>query len=270
MKHYGILALTLGLGALACGDDGSNTQSSGSIEASVRSMCEKAIGCGCELPITDQAKCEETLLAGWEGEKGRAESKGLTQDPACFNEWLAFYDALDCDARPGDIPSPSCHSWHGSTPEGQTCENNDCALGLECLPIDEGNSGLTCRPQGAIGAVCNNDWDCKGRTRCMADQCAEFPAEGEACHQGQCRDGFTCGGTGCVAQVGVGGACSRQDECAEGTYCDGTACAAKLPVGASCDPDDYLACETFCDETSETCGQYRPSVCGIVADSMGE
>lgn len=272
MKRFLILMLGLGLGSVACSDDsaGAGGGSNVDIETSLRHLCEKAIGCGCDIPITDQTKCEAQLRAGWKGEWASSEAKGLSRNASCTAEWFAYYESLDCNTRSGDIKSPDCQSWYGSLAEGDVCVGgNDCGLGLECLPNDDrGTVDRTCRPLGEIGDACTGGWDCTYGTRCDGAKCAELPAVGELCHEGGCADGAICRNNDCIAQVGVGGACSSHDECAEGTHCDAPTCAADLPAGASCDPNDYYACATFCHETTLTCGVYALSVCNIVGDSM--
>jgi hypothetical protein len=134
--------------------------------------------------------------------------------------------------------------------EGQACQYNGCAAGLECVAL--GGGPRVCHAKAPKGGLCDyGAASCQGDLSCVATGgapptgvCSEPPSLGQPC-QFDCGPTLHCNGGVCVAAAYAGDRCEPGDFCQNSRCVDGT-CRAYVHLGQPCkSADDCLehACQ---------------------------
>lgn len=204
---------------LACSDTAQTAE---------QTVCERLLGCDCrQAPYADVAACVAALGDQKTAAAAQADAEGRSYDPACADQLLLQRDSVAC--MPGDEAAPllrcrPCHEVHGDGALGASCEDEwDCASDLWCEGGACSATSKDCN-EIAVGERCDD----------------EAPAAG-VCGQGNFCDTF---GTGnCEVPRGPGEPCSTASGC-DTLSCVGGICAV-TEIGAQCEGfcGDRFVCE---------------------------
>ncbi len=112
---------------------------------------------------------------------------GLRQ--ACLRNQGGCTDAaLACDA-----PQDLC-LYKEPAPAAASCgQDEDCALGMQCLATGPAPASSVCTVVGSVGAGCFRNSTCAGSATCADGTCKKALVQNETCTiQDPCSDGFVC------------------------------------------------------------------------------
>lgn len=264
------------------------------------SQCEAASDCACELTAA-QGGCTSQLEDTWLARLRAGGDLGLAWDAACVETIAAQLEDAGCSWPAAGTANPCrdfCQVFHGDRAEGESCDGHDalvssCAQGLlcdagrcvapcaalsglpegaRCFDTDAGTSldrcaeGLRCLfPAGrcaqapAAGSPCL-EGQCEDDSYCdwNTDVCRSLPGLGENCDYAQCREGLACAWnevdftSRCVMAAGEGESCSNTS-CVQGLSCSGATQTCRAPGGEG-DPCDVGCREGLaCNYDSNVC-----------------
>ncbi len=250
------------LGAVACGsDDGTvNAPQRTSIADLAHTLCEQALGCGCESDI-DLGTCVENLIAD-------AEEELITSDE-CVAALGSMYEGVGCGGMTKLVSLLPTEDTGCNPPPKESgtldddCER-ECSVGFNC----DFNT-KKCVVAAPEGGACESDMGCDRRTRCVSGTCVRNSL-GDPCTT-ICTDGSACLEGTCVARREIGETCGLGD-CVLGTgYCDVKqgVCVAVGEASASCQAShwcaSYRCVDGRCDGDTED-----PVVCGMLSAGSSE
>jgi hypothetical protein len=242
--------------------------------------CAASIACDCALLFPDkprltQAQCVDALGSSFENMFAEGQEKGLTYDPACVAQYVAYYEDRGCDpiGPASDVAwfeVMHCPLFHGDLPVGSACnrsrisvppQGTECALGLECI-------WGTCEAVKPDGELCETpglparEGDCEYGSYCdhsAPPRCLPLRAAGESCDEDRpCRHDSVCVDQMCVTALAPGESCASLPACGYVGVCD--------PVAATC-VGVPSACEPLPSAPFADCVEPRFTVGRFIADN---
>ncbi len=125
--------------------------------------------------------------------------------------------------------------------EGQACNYNGCAPGLDCAAL--GGGPRVCHAKPAKGDLCDYGENyCQDDLQCVPNSndgppptgvCSERPTLGQPC-MGDCASGLTCGPGVCIESAYPGDPCEQPSGVCQNAECVNGICRAYTHVGAPC------------------------------------